>query len=365
MDASGGSGSNSHVWPIVDDNGAMDMNGTMDNLEEMISNLEMVFAYLKNKKMLERHENKPNKVDEDITEFEVASKSKSFTSKPKKVTAHKLVTQKVQTKAFPAKSPVLIRNCILGLAATHTWACTGNKTFETRKPKDAIVAGQARKGKIRLESRKSAMDNSFTFGSNEEVDHVKILQSCNENSHDDSILYATGVFRMAFDLTKLRDYKMVQLFACLHVELKIQVYSSKEGNWSLCRDWIQDLTKKSTMDHSFGSTKEVDHVSSGVFRLAFDPRKSIHYKVVQAGGESGWSIWTSVWSICLGEGEEDAFVVINLSGKLVKYKLISKTNIEIFDIGSNQMDVDDVVVFIPSFEVDQNLYEFIPSLESV
>ncbi|GKD22555.1 hypothetical protein Tco_1224258 [Tanacetum coccineum] len=111
-----------------DDNGAVDMNGTMDNLEERITNLEMVFAYLKNKKMLERQENKPNKespssddtADEDITEFEVTSKSKSSTSKPKKVTAHKVVTQKVQTAAFPAKSLVPIRNCILGLIAAHT-----------------------------------------------------------------------------------------------------------------------------------------------------------------------------------------------------------------------------------------------------
>ncbi|GJX10823.1 hypothetical protein Tco_0200682 [Tanacetum coccineum] len=83
-----------------------------------------------------------------------------------------------------------------------------------------------------------------------------------------------------------------------------------------------------------------------------------------------------VWpvSICLGEGEEDAFVVINLSGKVVKYNLTSKTNTEIFDIGSNQMDDDDaaaddddddVVLFISPFEVDPNLYEFIPSLASV
>ncbi|GKB86314.1 hypothetical protein Tco_0958586 [Tanacetum coccineum] len=83
----------------------------------------------------------------------------------------------------------------------------------------------------------------------------------------------------------------------------------------------------------------------------------------------GWSIRTGVWSICLGEGEEDAFVVINLSGKVVKYNLISKTNTEIFDIGSNQMDDDDAdddaVRFIPPFEVDPNLYEFIPSLASV
>nr|GEZ46075.1 hypothetical protein [Tanacetum cinerariifolium] len=55
----------------------------------------------------------------------------------------------------------------------------------------------------------------------------------------------------------------------------------------------------------------------------------------------GWSIQIGVWSICLGEREDDALVVINLSGKVVKYNLISNTNTEIFDIGSNQMDDDD------------------------
>ncbi|GKB92712.1 hypothetical protein Tco_0964984 [Tanacetum coccineum] len=92
-------------------------------------------------------------------------------------------------------------------------------------------------------------------------------------------------------------------------------------------------SKKSTMDHSFGSAEEVDH---------------------------------DLATICLGEGEEDAFVVINLSEKVIKYNLISKTNIEIFDIGSNQMDDDDdAVVFIPPFKVDPNLYEFILSLAKI
>ncbi|GJT29554.1 hypothetical protein Tco_0909829 [Tanacetum coccineum] len=78
-----------------------------------------------------------------------------------------------------------------------------------------------------------------------------------------------------------------------------------------------------------------------------------------------------VWlvSICLGEGEEDDFVVINIFGKVVKCNIISNTTTEIFDIGSNQMndddDDDDAVEFIPPFEVDPNLYEFIMSLASV
>ncbi|GJT29553.1 hypothetical protein Tco_0909828 [Tanacetum coccineum] len=137
MDASGDSRSNSPGWPIVDDNGVVDINEMMDNLEERIANLEMVFAYLKNKQMLERQETKLNKetplyddtTDEDIAEFEVPSKSKTSTSKAKKVTGHKVVTQKIQTKAFPAKIPVPIRNCILSLAAPPTWASIGNKTF--------------------------------------------------------------------------------------------------------------------------------------------------------------------------------------------------------------------------------------------
>ncbi|GJS16012.1 hypothetical protein Tco_0410484 [Tanacetum coccineum] len=88
--------------------------------------------------------------DENIAKFEVASKSKSSTSKPEKVTTHKVVTQKVQTKPFLAESRVPIRNCILGLAPAHTWACIGNKTFETRKPKDAIVADQDRSRKKKV-----------------------------------------------------------------------------------------------------------------------------------------------------------------------------------------------------------------------
>nr|GEY37479.1 hypothetical protein [Tanacetum cinerariifolium] len=68
------------------------------------------------------------------------------------------------------------------------------------------------------------------------------------------------------------------------------------------------------------------------------------------------------------EGEEDAFVVINISGKVVKYHLILRTTIEIFVIRSNPMDdddEDDTVKFIPHFEVDPYIYEFILSLACV
>ncbi|GJW81491.1 hypothetical protein Tco_0145466 [Tanacetum coccineum] len=62
------------------DNGAVDINRTMDNLEDMIANLEMVFSYLKK----EETPSSNDTADEDIAQFEVESKSKSFTSKPKK-----------------------------------------------------------------------------------------------------------------------------------------------------------------------------------------------------------------------------------------------------------------------------------------
>nr|GEY84083.1 hypothetical protein [Tanacetum cinerariifolium] len=100
---------------IKDDNGVVDMNDTLDTLEERIANLEMVFAYLKNKKMLEKQENKPKKA--------------------------------------------------------HTWACTGNKTFGTRKQKDAIVAGQAKKGE-----KKSSTPKVIEKLSQEKVSQQRALE---------------------------------------------------------------------------------------------------------------------------------------------------------------------------------------------
>ncbi|GJX02643.1 ribonuclease H-like domain-containing protein [Tanacetum coccineum] len=115
----------------------------------------------------------------------------------------------------------------------------------------------------RLDSRKSTMDNSF--GSADEVDHVRILQSCNglllctgsawpifyyvyhpstnlfkrlpqpENSHDDSCFYRSVVLRMAFDSRKSFDYKVMQA-GRTYCDIEIQIYSSETGNWSLCMD---------------------------------------------------------------------------------------------------------------------------------
>ncbi|GJT53655.1 hypothetical protein Tco_0988709 [Tanacetum coccineum] len=87
----------------------------------------------------------------------------------------------------------------------------------------------------------------------------------------------------------------------------------------------------------------------------------------------GWSIQSIIWSILLGEQEEDSFLVINLSGKVVEYNLISKTLREIFDIGSSQVADDYLNGFIPPFamydmrskKVNHKVYEFILSSASV
>ncbi|GKC26076.1 hypothetical protein Tco_1033370 [Tanacetum coccineum] len=87
----------------------------------------------------------------------------------------------------------------------------------------------------------------------------------------------------------------------------------------------------------------------------------------------GWLIWSIVWSIVLGEREEDSFLVINMSGKIIEYNLISKTLREIYDMGSNQVADDYLDGFISPFamydmgskKVDHKIYEFISSSASV
>ncbi|GJR50816.1 hypothetical protein Tco_1401337 [Tanacetum coccineum] len=257
---------------------------------------------------------------------------------------------------------------------------------------------------------------------------------------------------MAFDPTKSRDYKVVQLFACLHVELEIQVYSSETGNWSLCRDrvsyynfchfatsiywndalhWLETKDRQLTLykfhiddhDHTIITTLEIPnglhqgsnflqsfggregsydpmciqidihailHLQRRLFesrgclllvsRDDIDSKEFTIYEMVKGcpvwrvryvvntdefmtSLPDRWSICSTVWSIGLGEREDDSFLVINISGKLIKYNIISKTISQIFDIGSNQMD--DEYEFFPAYKVDHYTYEFIPSFASV
>ncbi|GJU57088.1 hypothetical protein Tco_1234854 [Tanacetum coccineum] len=82
----------------------------------------------------------------------------------------------------------------------------------------------------------------------------------------------------------------------------------------------------------------------------------------------GWLIQSTVCRIVLGEREEDSLLVINLSGKVVQYNLISKTLHDIFYCGSNQLDDnhdDDDDELLQQLEAEHNVYEFIPSFARV
>ncbi|GKD90234.1 hypothetical protein Tco_1365741 [Tanacetum coccineum] len=87
----------------------------------------------------------------------------------------------------------------------------------------------------------------------------------------------------------------------------------------------------------------------------------------------GCSIRYIVWNLVVGEREEDSFLVMNLSRKVLQYNLISKTMREIYDIGSNEVADDYLYGFIPPFvmydmgykKLDHKIYEFISSSASV
>ncbi|GKB50794.1 hypothetical protein Tco_0901547 [Tanacetum coccineum] len=68
----------------------------------------------------------------------------------------------------------------------------------------------------------------------------------------------------------------------------------------------------------------------------------------------------------------EVHMMVDLSGKVVQYNLISKTLHEIYDCGSNQVDDnddanddDDDDELFQQFQAEHNVYEFIPSLCNV
>ncbi|GJX95939.1 hypothetical protein Tco_0351737 [Tanacetum coccineum] len=174
------------------------------------------------------------------------------------------------------------------------------------------------------------MDNSFTLGSTEEAKNVKILQSCN------GLLLCSGSGRLGFDY----------------------IYNPSTNQFK-------------RLSHPNFSLDNSPYCRSAGLRMTFDPTKSPHYKLVDAGrtsydiGSNEFTIYEmikgcSVWSVSL--------LVINLSGKVVQYNLISKTLHDIFNCGSNQLDDnhdDDDDKLLQQLEAEYNVYEFIPSFARV
>ncbi|GJU36975.1 protein N-terminal asparagine amidohydrolase [Tanacetum coccineum] len=194
----------------------------------------------------------------------------------------------------------------------------------------------------KINSRKYTIENPFTLGSTEEADKVKILQSCNglllctgswrhafdyvynpstnlfkilpepDYANDDSNFYGCAGLRLAFDPTKSPYYKVVRAGRTCS-DIFIQIYCSEKGNWSLY------------------------HVDTDDFMTPLP---------------EGWSIWSTVWSVVLGEMGDDSFLVINLSGKVVEYNLISKNLRDMYDMRSNQVTDDYHDGFIPPFAMN-------------
>nr|GEV27830.1 zinc finger, CCHC-type [Tanacetum cinerariifolium] len=161
----------------------------------------------------------------------------------------------------------------------------------------------------RIKSRKYTSNMSFTLGYTETADNVKILHSCNDYAHDDSNFYGCAGLRLAFDPTKSPDYKVVHARSN-SCEIVIQIYSSEIGNWIMCREWFTDYI-----------------------------------------GSSEFSIYKMTKGVLCGrlKREDDSFLVMNLSGMVVQYNLISKTVREIYDMRSNEVADDYFHSVIPRF----------------
>ncbi|GJU64273.1 DNA-directed DNA polymerase [Tanacetum coccineum] len=178
----------------------------------------------------------------------------------------------------------------------------------------------------RLQSIKFAMDSSFTLAS---LRKLIMLRSCSLAMVCFCDVVRGGVFlitaglRMTFDPTKSPHYKLVGAGRTSY-DIDIQIYSSETSKWSL---------------YDFGSSE---------FTI---------YEMM---------IGCSMWTV----REQDSFLVINLSGKVVQYNLFSKTLHEIYDCGSNQLDDnhddnDDDDELPRELQAEHNVYEFISSFASV
>ncbi|GKC48837.1 hypothetical protein Tco_1071582 [Tanacetum coccineum] len=163
-------------------------------------------------------------------------------------------------------------------------------------------------------------------------------------SQADSPFYTSAGLRMAFDPTKSLNYKVVHVGRTSSY-IDIQTYCLETGNWKLCRDWMeipQTVHMEGKLFESRGCLLAVlrDYIGFREFTM-YEMRK-----------------WCSVWSV----REEDSCLVINLSRKVIEYNLISMTLQEIYNIGSNQLDDDEL---IPPFVANHNVYQFIPYFASM
>ncbi|GJX79904.1 hypothetical protein Tco_0328053 [Tanacetum coccineum] len=268
---------------------------------------------------------------------------------------------------------------------------------------------------------------SFTLGSTEEANNVKILQSCNglllcggsglpvfyyvsnpsinqykklsypDCSLDNSPYYSSVGLRIAFDPTNSPHYKLL-----MHYSINIEypdhpiITTIPIPQWGMnflksygYMDQMQILIQMSHLLHLEGKLFEwrgslflvcLDDFGSREFTIyemtigyfVWMVRYRVHTNDFMTPLPEGWSIRSNVWGIVLGEREQYSFLVIKLSGKVVQYNLISNTLHEIYDCGSNQVDDnhddvdddDDDDELLQQFQAEHNVYEFISSFAS-
>ncbi|GJV78845.1 hypothetical protein Tco_1514715 [Tanacetum coccineum] len=261
----------------------------------------------------------------------------------------------------------------------------------------------------RINSRKYTIENSFTLASTEEADKVKILQSCNGfllyYVNDDSNFYGcarlsamywnNALHWLEIENSQLTHYKLNIEYHDHPIITIIQIPLSLQQGRNFFKSYDNILPMIITIQiphilHLEGKLFD----SRGCFLLVrrddFGFSEFTMYETMKGSSvwlvryhvdtddfmtllPGEWSIRSTVWSIVLGEREDDSFLVINLSGKVVEYNLISNNLRDIYDMGSNQVTDDYHDGFIPPFamydmqpkQVDHKVYEFIPSYASV
>ncbi|GJT56029.1 hypothetical protein Tco_0991083 [Tanacetum coccineum] len=230
------------------------------------------------------------------------------------------------------------------------------------------------------------MDNSFTLGYTKEAQNIKILQSCN------GLLLFSGSRRLVFDYNDALHWLKTENRKLTHYKLDIEdhehpiittIQIPQRGMNFLESYGYMDpmliLMQIPYLFHLKGKLFESCRYLLLVCRYDIGSSEFTMYKMIKGCSFwsvryhvdtddfmtpllEGWSIRSTVWRIVLGEREEDSLLVINLSGKVVQYNLISKTLHDIFDCGSNQLDDnhdDDNDELLQQLKAEHNVYEFI------
>ncbi|GJU88642.1 Clp protease regulatory subunit ClpX1, mitochondrial isoform X2, partial [Tanacetum coccineum] len=164
----------------------------------------------------------------------------------------------------------------------------------------------------RIQSRKGIVENSFTLSSTEAVENIKIVQSCN------GLLLCIGSGWHA-------------CYYAFNPSTNLAIYFNGALHWLKLEDIMDDLMHLKlnieNHDHPILTSIKIHqglHRESSREFTIYEMRKgcsvwSVRY-LVNTGDfmnplPEGWSIWSTVWSIVLGEREDDSCLVIKLSRK--------------------------------------------------